>query len=234
MIKKSVAIIFLLLALTAFGNIFAFWFNQLACEGQPINNNVTPTESQQIRGDQIISQSFVAPRNNLNRVDILFQTYQRQNTHDVTLRLLEAQGDSQDPFKGFVLYQTTFNAATVSDQSWRTFTFPTISNSAGKPYVVTLQSPDSVEGNAITVGGIERDIFQLGDAFLGSVPLRADITFRACFQMTTLEKLQVLADQITRHRPALWGETVFYVITIIIYGVCLVGLCWQLTRPLLG
>ncbi len=232
--KKSVTIIFLLLALTAFGSIFAFWFNQLACEGQPINNNVDPTESQQIRGDQIISQSFVAPRNNLNRVDILFQTYQRQNTHDVTLRLLEAPADSQDPFKGLEKFQTTFNAATISDQSWRTFTFPAISDSGGKTYVIALQSPDSAEGNAITVGGIERDIFQSGDAFLGSVPLRADITFRACFQMTILEKLQILADQITRNRPALWGEAAFYVITIVIYGVCLVGFYWHLARPLLG
>ncbi len=232
--KKSATIIFLILALVGFGSIIAYWFNQLACEGQPINNNVTPTESQQIWGDQIISQSFVASHNNLNRVDILFQTYQRQNTHDVTLQLLEARADNQDPFKGLELFQATFNAATVSDQSWRTFTFPPITRSKGKTYVITLQSPDSVEGNAITVGGIERDIFQSGEAFLGPVPLRADITFRTCFQMTTLEKLQILADQITRNRPSLWGEATFYVISIIIYGVCLVGLCWQLTRWILN
>lgn len=232
--KKSVAIIFLIFALVGFGNIIAFWFNQLACEGQPINNNVDPTESQQIRGDQIISQSFVAPRNNLNRVDVLFQTYQRQNTRDVTLQLLETPADSPEPFKGLKLFKTTFNAATVSDQSWRIFTFPAISNSAGKTYVITLQSPDSAEGNAITVGGIERDIFQSGRAFLGPVPLRADITFRACFQMTAMEKWQVLANKITHNRPILWGEASFYVVTIGIYLICLAGFFWQLTRRIPG
>lgn len=231
--KNSATITLLILALVGFGTIIAFWFNQLACEGQALNNNVDPTESQQLWGEQIISQSFVAPRNNLNRVDILFQTYQRQNTHDVTLRLLETPGDNQDPFKGLELFQTTFNAATVSDQSWRTFTFPPISNSAGKTYVITLQSPDSTEGNAITVGGIERDIFQSGGAFLGPVALRADITFRACFQMTASEKLQILADQITRHRPAIWGEAAFYAVTIVIYLACLAGFFQQLTRLIL-
>jgi len=232
--KKLVTIIFLSVALTGFGAIIAFWLDQLACEGQPINNNEVPTESQQIWGEQIISQSFVAPRNHLNRVDILFQTYQRQNTHDVTLRLLETRPDGQNPLVGLELFKTTFNAATVSDQSWRTFTFPSINNSEGKTYLITLASPESVEGNAITVGGIERDIFQSGSAFLGPVPLRADITFRACFQLTAGEKLQILADQITRNRPVVWGETTFYVVTVVIYLVCLAGFFWQLTRLILG
>ncbi|MBE7473856.1 MAG: hypothetical protein DPW09_08805 [Anaerolineae bacterium] len=232
--KKLVTITFLSVALIGFGIIVAFWLDQLACEGQPINNNEVPTESQQIWGDQIISQSFVAPRNYLNRVDLLFQTYQRQNTHDVTLRLLETQPDSQNPLAGLELFKTTFNAATVSDQSWRTFTFPPINNSEGKTYLITLASPESVEGNAITVGGIERDIFQSGQAFLGPVPLRADITFRACFQLTAGEKLQVLADQMTRNRPVVWGETTFYVVTAVIYLVCLAGFFWRLTRLILG
>lgn len=232
--KKFVTITFLILALAGFSIIIAFWFNQLACEGQPINNNVAPTDTQQIWGEQIISQSFIAPHNNLNRVDILFQTYQRQNTYDVTLRLLEAPAEGQDPFKGPELFETTFNAATVSDQSWQTFTFPSISNSKGKTYLITLQSPESVKGNAITVGGIERDVFQSGSAFLGPTPLQADITFRACFQMTVIEKWHVLADQITRNRPVLWGEASFYVVTLGTYLVCLAGFFWQLSRLILG
>ena len=228
--KRSVTIVFLILALIGFSIIATSWFSQLACEGQPINNNVAPTESQQIWGEQIISQSFVAPRNNLNRVDIVFQTYQRQNSHEVTLRLLEAQLDSQNPLAGVELFKTTFHAATVSDQSWRTFTFPPIANSAGKTYLITLQSPDSVEGDAITVGGIEQNIYQPGLAFLGPVPVRADITFRACFQMTASEKLQVLAEQITRNRPAIWGEAIFYVITLVAYLLLLSGFYWQLIR----
>jgi hypothetical protein len=228
--KRSVTIVFLILALVGFGVITALWFSQLACEGQPINNNEAPTESQQIWGEQIISQSFVAPRDNLNRVDIVFQTYQRQNSHDVTLRLLEAQLDSQNLLAGVELFKTTFNAANVSDQSWHTFTFPPIDNSAGKTYLITLQSVESVEGDAITVGGIERNIYQPGIAFLGPVPVRADITFRACFQMTAAEKLQVLAEQITRNRPAIWGEAAFYGVIVVAYLLLLSGFYWQLIR----
>jgi hypothetical protein len=57
-------------------------------------------------------------------------------------------------------------------------------------------------GNAITVGGIEWDAYAPGSAFLGMTPLRADISFRTCYQISPTEKLQVFAQQITAHRPA--------------------------------
>lgn len=205
-------------------------FNQLACEGQPINNNVLPTFSQQIMGEQILSQSFIAPRPGLNRIDILFQTYQRQNTQDVTLRLLEVPGGVDNPLQGVELFKATFNATDVSDEIWRTFGFAPIPDSAEKTYLITLQSPESVNGNAITVGGIERDVYRPGSAFLGPVPVPADITFRACFQMTISEKLQVLAEQMTRNRPAIWADPIFYGVALMAYLLLLIGFFWRLSK----
>lgn len=230
--NRPILIVFLSLSLVGLGVIGLSLFDQLACEGQPINNNVRPTQSQQIWGDQIISQSFVAPRDYLNRVDILFQTYQRQNTHEVTFRLLQVAPANNNPLTGTELYKTSFNAAAINDQAWYTFTFPPISNSTGKTYLISLSSPESTDGDAITVGGIERNSYTPGSAFLGSIPVPADITFRACFQVSAGEKLKVLAEQITRNRPGLWGETSFYLLTVLVYVLLLGGFFWQLTKRL--
>jgi hypothetical protein len=212
------------------GFIGVLFFDQIACEGQPINNNAVPTLDQQILGDRIISQSFVAPRHGLNRLDIFFQTYDRRNTHDVYLRLIEV---TQPPLKGNEKFQTTFNAATVNDQSWRSFSFPLIADSAGKTYLISLQSPESTDGNAITVGGIERNSYLSGTAYLGPMPVPADITFRSCYQMTALEKLRILAEQITRHRPFWWGNIVFYEVILVVYTLLLGGLLWKLIKQTL-
>jgi hypothetical protein len=216
------------LGLVAIG--FSF-FHQLACEGQPINNNVAPTSEQQIFGERIIGQSFVAPREGLNRIDILFQTYRRRNTADITLRLLELPDETGNPFEtGTERFKTTFNAATLRDQSWRSFTFAPIVDSAGKHYLITLQSPEAVSGSAATVGGIERDVYAPGSAYLGPIPIRADMTFRTCYQMTAIEKLQVLSEQLTRDRPSLWGQAAFYWLSLGLYGVLLIGFFWKLTH----
>jgi hypothetical protein len=203
---------------------------QIACEGQPINLRLAPTHEQQIWGEHILSQTFIAPRNHLQRIDILFQTYQRQNTQDVNFRLLEFPPGSPQPAQGTELLNFTFNAATLQDQTWRAFTFPPISDSAGKQYALVIQSPESSPGNAITVGGIEWDAYEPGTAFLGPTPLQADIAFRACYQMTVLEKLQVLAEQITRHRPAVWGNIYFYGFIFFVYVLLLIGLFWKLAQ----
>jgi hypothetical protein len=230
MMNRPIVIVFFIFVGLGLSLIGASLFNQLACEGQPINNNVSPTQSQQIWGERSISQSFVAPHDNLDRIDILFQTYQRRNTHDVTFRLLEVPADNDNPMAGIELFKTTFNAVTLRDQSWHTFIFPAIAGSAGKTYLINLQSPEATDGNAITVGGIERNAYAAGTAFLGPIPVPADITFRACFQMGAGEKLQVFSEQITRNRPGLWGDIAFYIMTAIAYTILLIGFFWQLAK----
>ncbi|MBI1877797.1 MAG: hypothetical protein HYR94_06155 [Chloroflexi bacterium] len=194
-IKPLTCLILFLLAAVGLITIGASFFDQLACEGQLINNNVLPTHEQQIWGERLISQSFVAPYDSLSRIDILFQTYQRHNSHDVTLRLLAAPHEIANVLQGVEQFRTTFNASTVGDQMWRTFTFPPLADSAGKTYLISLYSPESTDGDAITVGGIERNAYIPGSAFLGPTPVPADITFRACFQLSIPEKLGVFSEQ---------------------------------------
>ncbi|MBE7555409.1 MAG: hypothetical protein HS126_30535 [Anaerolineales bacterium] len=230
LLKRFSLIILLVLALTGLAAVAVSFSRQLACEGQLINNNVNPTTPQQIAGDRIIGQSFVAPRPNLNRIDLFFQTYGRKNTHDVTLRLLAAPENGSNPLQGLELYRTTFNAADVSDLSWRTFTFPPIPDSGGKPYFIALESPQSTEGNAVTVGGIERDVYTAGSAFLGPVPVPADITFRTCYALSIAEKLSILGQQLIKNRPSLWGDLRFYLLLLLLYLLILLGIFVKLIK----
>lgn len=230
LLKRLSLATLLVLALTGLAAIAVSFSRQLACEGQLINNNVTPTTPQQIAGDRIIGQSFVAPRPNLNQIDLLFQTYGRTNTHDVTLRLLAIPENGSNPLQGLELYRTTFNAATINDQSWRTFTFPPIPDSNGKPYFIALQSPDSTEGNAVTVGGIERDVYTAGSAFLGPVPVPADITFRTCYALSPSEKLLILGQQLIKDKPSLWGDLRFYLLLLLLYLLIWLGIFVKLIK----
>lgn len=230
LLKKLSLVTLLVLALTGLTAVAVSFTRQLACAGQLINNNVTPTTPQQIAGERIIGQSFVAPHPNLNRIDLLFQTYGRTNTHDVTLRLLAAPENGSNPLQGRELYRATFNAADVSDLSWRTFTFPPIPNSGGKSYFIALHSPQSTEGNAVTVGGIERDVYPAGSAFLGPVPVPADITFRTCYALSLNEKLSILGQQLTKDRPSLWGDFRFYLVLLLLYLLILLGIFVKLIK----
>jgi len=231
--KRLTVALLCILTLTGFLAILFSSLKQIACEGQPINNNVLPTEQQQILGDRIVSQSFVAAKDDLDRIDLFLLTYGRKNTHDVNLRLLEVEEDVH-PLQGTEVFHTIFNAATVSDQSWHPFTFPPIPDSAGKTYLISLDSPNSVDGNAITVGGIERNSYLPGTAYFGATPVEADMAFHSCYQMTVTEKLQALSAQITRSRPGLWGDIRFYVLMILLYGLLLLGFFWKLMRGALS
>src|SRR5262245_43993058 len=103
---------------------------QLGCEGQMVNINFNPPPYQEIWGDRIIGQSFTASRDGLNRVDLMLLTYGRQNTADVTFRLLELLPEIPDPLQATERFSTTFNAGTVQDQGWYQFQFPPIPDSA--------------------------------------------------------------------------------------------------------
>lgn len=204
--------------------------SRIVCEGQPVNNNEVPTAEQQIFGDRIIGQTFVAPRDHLNEIGLMFQTYGRRNEHEVTLRLLEIPANTANPFSGIERFTVTFDASTLQDKSWRSFVIPEIPDSAGKTYLITLESPQSVPGNAITVGGIERDLYLPGIAYLGPVPVQADFAFKSCYRMSLVEKAQTLAQQMTNERPGLWGNPAFYGLTMTLYAAVVVLLFILMAR----
>ncbi|MDX1520294.1 MAG: hypothetical protein R3264_01545 [Anaerolineae bacterium] len=203
--------------------------DHLGCEGQLVRTREV-TDGQQIWGERVFSQSFVAPRDRLNRVDLLMHAYGRTNTEAVNIRLLALSPELTNPLEGNEIYRTTINAAEVGDFSWQSFPIPEISDSAGQSYLISLQSPTSTEGNAVAVTGIQKDVYPAGGAFIGPSPAEADMVFRVCFALSTTEKVDVLMTQLTQNRPGLWGSRWFYLVSLAGYVLLPFVLFWQLVR----
>ncbi|MCB9076449.1 MAG: hypothetical protein H6631_02555 [Anaerolineaceae bacterium] len=230
-IKSLTLIVVFGLVVIGLGVIGRSLFDQIGCEGQLFNNNEAPTIAQKLFGDRIIGQSFVAPRDGLNRIDVMFLTYGQLSTPPVSLRLLELTGKPENPVaEGVEVFHTTAEANTIQNKIWHHFDLPPVATSAQKRYLIALASPEASAEQAITVGGIERNVYLPGTAFFGSTPVPADITFRTCYQLSAGEKWTLLAGQLTRHRPGLLGSAGFYSTIMVVYGGLVGAFFWQLVK----
>ena len=214
--KKIAIILVSLLILVGLLLIFVQSLDVLGYEGNLVNHYYYPIpDSFEIKGNFIIGQTFTAPLNNLQRIDVAFRTFGRRNTHDVTFYLKPAPESSE------IIYQETFNASEVSDYRWRTFLFPPIPDSAGKSFFFYFASPDSVSGDAITVGGAQGDWYNGGTAYFGSLPTDADTAFLTYYGLTPREKLTLLSQEIIKAKPSLWSDVRFYLLLLLLYVLIL-------------
>ena len=197
----------------------------LGYEGQLINFYHQPiSDALEIKGDLAIGQTFLAPVDGLQRIDVVLRTYGRRNTHDVTFYLKQSL-DSPE-----VIYQETFDASEIRNNSWRTFEFPPIPDSAGRTFFFYFASPDSVKGDAITVGGGLGDLYNGGNAYLGPVPADADMAFRTYYGLSPSEKLAILGERLVENKPSVWSDIRFYLLLAGLYALILLLAFVELIR----
>jgi hypothetical protein len=216
-------VLFSLVPLISLALIIAQCLKLIGFEGQ-IFNHGTPTEIQEIKGNRIIGQTFMAPLAGLDRIDVLLFDRGRRNTHPVTFHLRQGVDGSED------LLSITFNASEVRGESWHTFTFSPVPDSGGKVYYFYFSSPDSGAGDAIAVGGVEGNLYPHGMAYLYSTPTNADLAFRTYYAGTTLsQKVEKLAERLTEHKPFPLSNKYFYVFLALVYLILVTALTWQIT-----
>ena len=122
------------------------WIKQLSQIGQSRGLNGKPVQTLgELTRRRSIGQSFVARRDNLHRIDILVSTYGRRNTRDVTFHLKESPAASDD------LATVRLNASMLTSNSYARFVFEPQPESRGKPFYFYVESPESVQGDAITL-----------------------------------------------------------------------------------
>lgn len=92
-----------------------------------------------------VGQSFTAQHDNLYRIDLLVATYGRRNTRDVVLHLKESVDASQD------LATVHLNASLLRDNAYATFMFEPQPESSGRSYYLSVESPESVPGDAVSL-----------------------------------------------------------------------------------
>jgi hypothetical protein len=160
----------------------------------------------QLVGQERVGQTFVARYDHLYRVDLFLGTYARSNTKDVIFHLRAAPDAPAD------IFSTTFNAATVKDYAYRSFTFPPIPDSAGRSYYFFLESPSSEDGNAITAWKQTEDLYPRGQMVQNGAPVEGDLQFQAHYRPTVRGRLTALLDRLAENKPSVWGDRRFYVV----------------------
>lgn len=194
-------------------------------EGNLVNHYHLPVSKVlEIKGEAVIGQTFSAPVNGLQRIDVALRTYGRRNTHNLTF-YLKPSLDSPT-----IIYQETFNAADIKDNQWRTFHFSPIPDSAGRTFFFYFASPESVNGNAITVGGDLGDWYNGGNAYFGSTPADADIAFRTYYGLALDEQLSLLAQRIVEAKPSIWGDRRLYLLLLVLYALILLRIFVELVK----
>lgn len=182
-------------------------YSALAQIEMPIEGQDTHVESVgQIVGGKMVGQTFLARYNHLQRIDVFMGTYARPNTHDAILHLKTAPDAPDD------IFCLPFNASEVEDYTYRSFTFPPIPNSAGQTFYFYIESPSSVEGNAITVWMQPRDLYLQGKMYRNGTPAGGDLRFQIYYQGPYRDRATALLDRLVENKPSIWGEKWFYVL----------------------
>lgn len=211
----------LVLPLIGFALVFVDSLNLLGFDGQMLYYR-PPAEIQEVKGERTIGQTFVAPLPGLHRIDVMLFDRGHRNTHDVTFRLREGITSSTD------ILSITFNASEVAGARWYRFDFPPLVDSAGKTYYFYFSSPESTDGNAIAVGGVQLDLYPDGMAYLNTTPANADLAFKTYYAaVAPAQKVEQLLERLAENKPFFWGNKYFYVFLVVVYLLLVTLFIWQ-------
>lgn len=144
--------------------------------------NVRETPAGEIYGSIKIGQTLVSPGENLYKIEVLMGTYARQNDRDVLFHVRRSP-TSDD------LITIRFNASEIEDNSFREFSFDPIHDSGGQSFYFFIESPDSEPGNAITVWGTVKNVYEDGAPYSNHERARGELAFRAYAKGSLLERV---------------------------------------------
>jgi len=135
--------------------------------------NISSEPVGEIRQENSYGQSFVSQYNHLGRIDVMLATFARENHYPVVFHLRRAPGDPDD------LVSLEFDASTVADNAFYTFSFDPMPDSAGQAFYFFLDSPQSVPGDAITIWATTEDAYPSGTRHNNHQPVAGDLRFIA-------------------------------------------------------
>lgn len=97
----------------------------------------------QIYGSNIATQTFTSHVNNMDEVAVLFATYGGHRSGVATVSMSQVGGQS--------IFTQTLDISKMKDNSFISFKFPAVGNSANKKYVLTVANKKSTIKNSITI-----------------------------------------------------------------------------------
>ena len=160
----------------------------------------------ELAGSFTAGQTFVAAYPGLTRVEVLLASYDRRVAGPLVFHHRAADADSD-------LVVLTVDAAQVESNAYFQFQFPPIRDSAGRPLYFFLEAPQSKPGKALTIWGTRQDVYPDGGAVFQGMQGGGvrDLTFRAGYDPTLLERGVILLQRVAAAKPSLWGDRWWYV-----------------------
>ena len=143
-----------------------------------------------------MGQTFRSTEPNLDRVEVLLATFQRRNHVPLLFSLAE------NPSVEAPLRTVVAQADAIGDNQYYTFVFPPIPDSAGKTFLLTLESPEGAPGDAFTAWLGDCDCYPDGMAFLnGEGQPQRDLTFRVGYHNEVTSVLSELINRMSQYKP---------------------------------
>lgn len=103
--------------------------------------------------------------------------YHRENHQHVIFHLKKSPSDEVD------IYTEEFHASTVTDNAYRSFDFPPVSDSKGKMFYFTFESPQSKSGDAITIWSSNTGKYNKGSLYINGKEAEGDLRFITYFSV---------------------------------------------------
>lgn len=184
---------------------FFFFIKKHDCLDLDVHPNTIPTYF--ISGQHSIGQTFIAPSSNLNRIDIMMGTYDRQSQVKIHFFLWEKKGK-----KLTLVRQGEFSAAEVKNNLYHEIKFEPIRDSKGKVYYFALSSPESTPETAISAWMNDKNIYRHGNYIFDGQEKRGDLVFRTYSRHNLISSLSRI---LRRHSGILASKSIFYSAIII-------------------
>ncbi len=178
------------------------------------NSNVTPA----IFGGNVIGQSFIAKRNGVNRVELLFSTYHRTNNKDIFFRLYEHNPQRR------LLVEKVINASVIPDNLYYSIKFKPLKNTKNKKLSFEFSSPNSTLDNCVTVWMNDKNIYPPGEYLFQKQPQPGDLVFR----VYSRRPISTEFGRIVRNYHGIFGHLWALIILVILFEIAQCFLFWHL------
>lgn len=193
----------------------------------PWGNPSGDGRTEQIAGPLQVGQQFTAPYPGLYRIEVTLDPGAVTTAQPITLQLRAGPSASQ------VLAVAEFSTGDVREEKPQSLEFAPIQGSEGRTFFLSLESPDSAPGNAVTAHYDPDSILSGATAYSNGQSIDGNLKFRTFYSLRTREKLWLLLDRMAEDRPYLFGTRGFYVGLAVTYVIVLGIFLWQIAQAIL-
>lgn len=203
------------LVLFIFMQVFLIFIKKHDTLDADVGPNTVPSPN--IQGNIRIGQTFIAPRDNLARLDLMLGTHDRENNQDVFFELWNVTSRE-------IIVKKTFNASTVMNNRYNSVEFLQIKNSERQKFRFNLSSPKSTLKDSISMWMNKKNIYQHGDYFLNNNISQGDLVFRVYSKRPIYKEL----GRIVRNYQGIFSSEAFLITAIIFFEIAQLILLWSL------